>query len=295
MKCLVVGANGLLGSNIIASALQRNVDVVGAFHSTEPNFEIPSVQFDLVNHTSFDTILDQIDPDIVVNCAAMTDVDACEEDPERAKVINGHAPGEMAASCEQRDVDFVHSSTDYVFDGTNHGRYSEEDGPNPIQVYGESKLLGERTVQNETDTALIARLSFVWGINQNNNRLTGFPAWVEEQLKSNEEVPLFTDQWVTPSRAVQAAETMLDLVNQEETGLFHIASNSCVTPYQFGVQLIEQMDASTDVLVKSSLKDVTRKATRPCHTCLDVHKVESTLRRSQPTLGKDIHAVQADL
>ncbi|TKX55672.1 NAD-dependent epimerase/dehydratase family protein, partial [Halorubrum sp. SP9] len=125
----------------------RDWTVMGTYHSTRPKFEIPLTQFDLVEYEAFDEVLETHDPGLVINCAAMTDVDGCEKNPEQANVLNSDAPGALADQCAANDVEFVHVSTDYVFDGTARDPYGEEASPNPVQVYGESKLAGERAVQ----------------------------------------------------------------------------------------------------------------------------------------------------
>ncbi|WP_311173087.1 dTDP-4-dehydrorhamnose reductase [Halobellus ordinarius] len=288
MRLLVVGANGLLGSNVVDAGQQRGWDVCGTYHSTRPAFDVPLAQFDLGDYEEFGNLLEEYEPDVVVNCAAMTDVDGCERDPERAQLLNGDAADGLAAHCDDKEVEFVHLSTDYVFDGTARDPYTEEATPNPVQAYGESKLAGERAVRRESETALLARLSFVWGIHRGTGELTGFPAWVRDQLRSGEAVPLFADQWVTPTRAGQAAETLLDLLAREEGGLYHVACASCVTPYEFGTVIAEEMGADPELLQESSMADVDRAATRPTYSCLDVGNVEEVLDRAQPTVREDV-------
>ena len=295
MRLLIVGANGLLGSNVIRAGQQRGWSVSGTYHSTRPAFDTPLTQFDLREYDAFDAVLTEHDPDVVINCAAMTDVDDCEANPEQAHVLNGGAPGDLASHCDANDVEFVHVSTDYVFDGTGREPYSESADPNPVQVYGDSKLAGEQAVRDEVAEALITRLSFVWGVHRSRDDLTGFPAWVRDQLQSRKDVPLFTDQRVTPTRAGQAAETLLDLIEQDAAGFFHIACSSCVTPYELGEVIADHVGSSKELLRKGSMTDVERDATRPKHNCLDVARVESTLGRPQPTLYEDIETVWSSL
>lgn len=291
MRLLVVGINGLLGSNVVYVGQQRGWDVCGTYHSTRQAFDVSLSQFSLEAHDQFSEILDACDPDVVVNCAAMTDVDACEQHPEQAHVLNGEAPGQLAAHCERMDVEFVHVSTDYVFDGTARNPYAESATPDPVQVYGETKLAGERAVREKSASALLPRLSFVWGLHRSTGELTGFPAWVRNQLQSGNTVPLFTDQWVTPTRAGQAAETVLNLIEREATGRYHVACTSCVTPYEFGEILAERVDASRELLTEGTTNDMVQDATRPTYSCLNVANVESTLGRSQPTLRLDVDAI----
>ncbi|MFC7047211.1 SDR family oxidoreductase [Halobacteriaceae archaeon GCM10025711] len=238
--------------------------------------------------------MDRYDPEAVLNCAAMTNVDGCEENSTLAHEINAEAPGHMARICAERDIEFVHVSTDYVFDGDAESPYNEAAEPNPIQEYGRSKLAGEKAVTEANDGALIARLSFVYGIHGATGELTGFPAWVRSQLIEDVEVPLFTDQHVTPTRAGHAAETILNLLEQEMPGLVHVASQSCVTPYEFGEKLIEHSSLQGS-LIESTLSDVERPARRPRYSCLDTGRVESLLGRPEPTLAQDVERIASAL
>lgn len=291
MRLLVVGANGLLGSNVVAEGLDRNWDLRGTYHSAEPDFEIPLHQLDITNTDHLDEVIGTVDPDWVVNCAAMTDVDGCEEMPEQAYEVNGEAPSEMASLCAAGSIGFLHVSTDYVFDGNQQASYSEDGELNPIQEYGASKLQGERAVRSTNENALITRLSFVYGIHRSSGSLTGFPAWVRERLAEGEETPLFTDQHVTPTRAGQAATTFLDLIEKWHSGTFHVAVRSCVTPHKFGRVICHQMDADESLLIEGSQADIERAAQRPANTCLDVTRLEEALGRKQPTLDADLDAI----
>jgi dTDP-4-dehydrorhamnose reductase len=295
MRVLVVGANGLLGSNVVREGQRRGWTVCGTYHSSRPGFDVPLSRFDLGDYDHFDDTLAEHDPDAVLNCAAMTDVDACERNADQAHLLNGEAPGGLASHCAATDVDFVHVSTDYVFDGSARHPYSESADPNPIQAYGASKLAGERSVREEVTAALVARLSFVWGVHRGRDALTGFPAWVRDRLRSGDSVPLFTDQWVTPTRAGQAAATLLDLVERDTSGRYHVACQSCVTPSEFGAVIADSVGRSAELLREGSTSDLDRPASRPSYTCLDVGKVEATLGRSQPTLREDIDAIGDEL
>lgn len=297
MRLLVLGSNGLLGSNVVARARRSADCVVGTYHTTKPAFDVELVQLDIRDSAAVAALLDRHDIDAVVNCAAMTAVDECERDPERAREINAAAPQDLADCCAARDISFVHVSTDYVFDGTASRPYREDDDPAPIQEYGRSKLAGERNVVSRLESALVVRLSFVYGLHRGQEQpaLDGFPAWVRSQLLSGESVPLFTDQRVTPSRAGAAASTLLDLLESGASGLYHLASRSCVTPYEFGTQIAEELGVRDSLVSSGSQADVDRPAARPTYSCLDVSKVEGLLGRPQPTLQADLSAIAEHL
>lgn len=294
MHLLVVGANGLLGSNVVATALTRDWNCIGTYHTTEPALETSFYEMGIRDSERFAAILDSHDFDSVLNCAAMTDVDGCEVQPEQAHAINTQASGTLARACDTRDLPFVHISTDYVFDGRSSTRYTETAQTNPLQVYGESKLAGEQAVKSEHSSPVIVRLSFVHGIHGSTGSLVGFPAWVRDRLQEGETTPLFTDQRVTPSRAGQVAETLLDLPT-DATGTFHVASRSCTTPYEFGDRIRKRLDAPEELLTDGSQSAVNRSATRPADTCLDVSRIETVLGRKQPTLASDIDSIATAL
>lgn len=295
MHVLVVGANGLLGSNVIQSAVTRDWDVTGTYHSESPSFRIPLYALDIRSQDRFGEVLEAVEPDVVVNCAAMTDVDACERHPDRAFAVNATAPEALAETCRKEDVRFCHISTDYVFDGTARTPHHESVETGPIQTYGESKLAGEKNVRDVLSDSLVLRLSFVYGVHRASESLVGFPAWVRDRLRSGESVRLFTDQYITPSRAGQVSSVILRLLRENATGTYHLACRSCVTPYEFGERLRERMGVSEASLEAGSKADVDRPARRPTYTCLAVGKVEESLDTTQPELAEDIDAIEAFL
>lgn len=293
MALCVVGASGLLGSNVVAEALDRNRSVVGTYHTAEPAFDVRLFDLDIRDEDTVAERIEAVEPRAVINCAAMTDVDECERRPDQAHEINAIAPGRLARICDDVNVPFVHVSTDYVFDGRSSSCYTEESPPNPVQEYGQSKLVGERNALAAHDSALVLRPAFVFGVHRGRGTpvLDGFPEWVRSQLERGEELHLFTDQYVSPSRAGSVAATLLDLLDRGETGVYHVGSRSCVTPYEFGLQIAREMGASESSVGEASQADDSRDATRPSHTCLDVTKVETTLSRPQPTLTADLDSL----
>lgn len=287
MKVLVFGTSGLLGSNVAVKAAEHGFDVVGTYYTTEPDLDIDSRQCDITDSANTRQLITECNPDTVINCAAMTAVDICEENPDAAKAVNADAPKQIAQVCSENDINYTHTSTDYVFNGNIDHAYAIDDSPDPIQHYGKTKYAGEQAVKTTHSSALIIRLSFIYGIHQSTTELTGFPAWVISKLRNGESVPLFTDQFVTPSRAGQAAETIFELNTENRSGLFHVACRDCVTPYQFGEQIADRL-RKQDLISKSNQDDVDRLAPRPTHTCLNVEHTEQALDRAQPTLAADL-------
>lgn len=288
MRLLVVGATGLLGSNVTDIALGEIEQVVTTHYSSEPGFDCPSHHLDITSTMSVDMVVSDVDPDAIINCAAMTDVDGCETNPERANAVNAEGAENVAQAAEQDDADLIHTSTDYVFDGDRDSPYPEDADPNPCQEYGRSKLEGERLVHKVHSDPTILRLSFVYGRSFPDGTLSGFPAWVCNQAADGVEIPLFTDQCISPSYARTTAKTILDLLDSDHSGTFNVASNSCVTPFEFGSIILREAEFDETSVQTGSLDDMERNAKRPRYTCLDVTRIEETLDCPQPMLQEDV-------
>nr|MDQ3005893.1 sugar nucleotide-binding protein [Chloroflexota bacterium] len=146
MKLLITGASGLLGINLAMEAM-RAYEVIGVDRGKLKSAPFQVLQADVLHSDALDSLLDATRPDALINCAALANLEESEEHPERARILNAEMPGELAHACAQRKISFIHLSTDAVFDGTKVGAYTEEDEPNPQGVYSQSKLNGERAVQ----------------------------------------------------------------------------------------------------------------------------------------------------
>lgn len=293
MRLVVLGAGGLLGSNVVTTASVRGHQVVGTYHSSEPSVSIPIQQLDITDFDAIKSIVREESPDALVNCAAMTDVDNCEQDPEKAFAINGRAPAFIAKICDSNSIDITHVSTDYVFDGRAKEKYGEEAPTHPLQVYGESKLMGDRGVRDAATHPLVVRPSFIWGVHRSWDELIGFPRWVRDLLRDGDSVPLFTDQRITPTRAGQAATVIVDLLENGAQGTFNLASRSCVSPFEFGKMLADLVGKHNGSLKRSSVDNVDRPARRPSNTCLSVEYIEKYRGRPQPALSEDLAAVNS--
>ncbi|UWG48133.1 dTDP-4-dehydrorhamnose reductase [Halanaeroarchaeum sp. HSR-CO] len=294
MRILVMGVTGLLGSAIFSSAQDAGMEVVGTFHSESPESEGTFERLDIRDGDKFERVLDRYGPDVVINCAAMTDVDGCEQNRDEAFQINAQAPRKMAKRCRVRGIDFVQISTDYVFNGGTETPYTEESAPNPVQAYGQTKLAGEIGVHEVDSESLIVRTSFNYGIHGFTGQLNGFPAWVRDQLKSEGEVSLFTDQRITPTRVGFAAQAILSLIQRGASGHFHVASSSCVTPKELGRILTESLNLK-GTLHSSTMSAVDFLAERPQYSCLATDKIAQELTESVPTVDADVSFIARSL
>lgn len=278
-RALVIGGTGLLGQYLIEEAKRRGHQVVGTRRGPAEGSSGSWISLDLADREAVRRTVRDASPDIVLNAAAMTDVDGCEDRPDEALAINGLAPAAMAGAAKSTGARFVHASTDYVFDGT--GPASETTEPHPLGAYGRTKLEGERRALQANPDTLVTRLSAVFGW----NRVSSKPNSVTRILRgveAGEEVRLFTDQRVTPTYAKTAAQAAFDLAELRAKGVFHVASRDCVSRLEMGQAIVEAFGIPGAKLVPVAMRSIAMKAVRPPAPCLVVTKAEETLKRPMP-------------
>ncbi|MGI0149009.1 MAG: dTDP-4-dehydrorhamnose reductase [Thermoplasmata archaeon] len=276
---LVIGGSGLLGQHLVGEAKARGLPV----QATYSGEAIPGgIRMDLADFPRTVETLRRLRPGIVLLAAAMTDVDGCESNPDRASAINADAPREIAKVCASRGSRLLHFSTDYVFDGAAEVAYGEEADPKPISAYGRTKLAGERNVLAALPSALLIRTSANFGWNRL-RRKTNAVTWILERLRRREEVPLFTDQWVTPSYGPEVARAAFDLLDRDKRGLFHVGSRDGLSRLEMGRAVCEVFGLAEGFLKPIRLVDLPLKAPRPRRACLAVGKAERFLDIQLPT------------
>jgi dTDP-4-dehydrorhamnose reductase len=279
-RILVVGGSGLLGQYVVEEAARRGHAVAATHRGPVPHRGAAAWrELDLRDRDGIRGIVREAAPSLVVNAAALTDVDGCEDRPEEAQVVNALAPATLAAAARAAAADFVHVSTDYVFDGT--GPASETTEPNPLSVYGRTKLEGERRVLQVHPDALVLRMSTVFGWNRASAK-TNSVTRILQAVERGEEVRLFQDQRLTPTYARTAAAALFDLAEARAHGLFHVASRDCVSRYEMGQAVVEAFGIPGAKLVPIAMRSIALRAPRPAAPCLIVRKVEETLKRPMP-------------
>ena len=276
MKVFVTGAEGQVGSEMVQLS-DEQFQVKGYGRS----------QLDIANRDEIERRLDECAPDILVNCAAYTAVDRAEDQPDAAYRVNADAVEFLGRSCAKRSIGIVHLSTDYVFDGTKDGPYTEEDVPNPLSVYGASKLAGEELLRGTTDRCLILRASWVFG------RIgRSFVDTILRLAAERDEVSVVDDQVGAPSPAVTIAETLRSIAGvvaaqDDAWGTYHFSATPSLSWYAFAQTIV---DIGTEVgLLRSApiLRTITSrewpaKAPRPPNSRLDASKLSETFSLPSP-------------
>ena len=241
------------------------------------------VELDLANPDSIRSVILDARPDVIVNAAGVTVVDAAEAQPELAMKINGTAPGIIAEAAKSIGALLVHYSTTFVFEGTKHDPYTESDTPNPINAYGRSKLVGEQAVQACGGDHIILRANWTYS-----SRRINFALSLLELARSQTEVRVVDDQIGAPTWArIYADTTAMMLKNQpqlrEKSGVYNLSANGRCTRFQWAELIVESAKVLTGSrhgwasLTRTTTKDYVNPAPRPLHTITNNNKIRDLL------------------
>ena len=258
-KIVVVGAGGRLGAALLREH-GRTYDVAGFARQ----------QLDLTDAANVRETLGKLDFDFLINCAAQTNVDRCETHRDEAFQLNAEAPRLLAEICTRKSARLVHISTDYVFEGNKREPYTEDDTPNPISVYGESKLAGEQRVLEVSDRHLVVRVSWVFGPDR-----PSFIDWAIQQARQHEHVEAIGDKFSAPSYTLDLAEMIGRLMADDRAaGVFHAANGGSCSWQEYGQWAIDCCIAEGIPMKAQSIAPVPLAsmekfiARRPVHTIL---------------------------
>lgn len=277
-RILVTGASGLLGINFCMQYYRQH-DLTGVVNDhLLPGAPFPFQQADLSVTGEIERLLDQIQPELVLNCAAMANIDNCESEPDRARRINVEFPRELAAACAKRSLRLIHLSTDAVFDGTR-GDYSETDEPNPRGVYTTTKLDGERAVLEVMPEALLARVNFYgWSLFGQRSLAEFFYYNLSDQKPVNG----FTDVYFCPLEVTLLAEILLRLSQSGCGGLYHVVSSEALTKYEFGRSIAERFGFDSGLIRPISVRESGLRAVRSPNLRLRSDKLAAALSEPSP-------------
>jgi dTDP-4-dehydrorhamnose reductase len=275
MRVLVTGANGLLGSRLVALLGARGHSVSalgrGARRGDGPE---AYTSVDLTEESAVSAALTAARPEVVVNAGSMTDVDRCESAALEAFRVNGVAPGTIARLTRALGAHLVHVSTDYVFDG-EAGPYTEDAVPNPRGVYALTKHIGEQAVRALSDSWAIARTAVVYGWPPAGR--PNFGAWLIQELRSGRPVRLFRDQYISPSLAESVAEQVAEVAERRLSGVWNVCGADVVNRVQFGEALCAEFGLSTETIVPTLLAEAKLKSPRPVRSGLRSDKAAAQL------------------
>lgn len=270
MKILVTGANGQLGSELRVLSLS-NFNFIWIF--TDIN------EFDLTDIKNIDYKISKINPDIIINCAAYTNVDKAEFEENLATVINFNAVDSLSKWSSANKSKFIHISTDYVFDGTSSVPLTEEAKTSPINMYGKTKLKGEKACLYNDPNCIVIRTSWVYSIYGKN-----FVKTISSLMSQKNCLDIIDDQIGSPTYAKDLAETIINIINYKDwiSGLYHYSNEGEVSWFDFAKSIKKYHGFSTRLNRISSYEYPT-PAKRPSYSLLDKSKIKTTFNIKVPS------------
>ncbi len=255
LPVLILGAGGQLGS---AFARQYGERALG----------LDRHQCDVTDRSQVEQVIGTLHPEVVINCAAMTDVDACESDLEQAGMLNALAPGHIADASRRYGARMVQISTDFVFDGSQAEPYLEWQATNPVNIYGRTKLAGERLVQQQAPGALVVRTAWLFaGLEQ------GFLEWVAASREKSELAVLETSIG-SPSYATDVAAAVVRLIQIRASGVVHVVNGGAPTTRREMASVVLESLGSACSVIPQDPATYARPAERPRNSALDTRYLE---------------------
>lgn len=277
-RVLITGANGLLGQKLVQLYNDRSdVDVIATGRGQNRNLPgtYTYIEMDITSSEEVDNVIATHKPDVVINTAAMTQVDQCELDPENCWNLNVHAVSNLIQACGPNDSFLIHLSTDFIFDGAN-GPYKEEDTPNPLSKYAESKLASEQLLTESSVKNAIVRTMLVYGVVHDMSR-SNIILWVKKSLEEKKHIKVVSDQWRMPTLAEDLAKGCVLVADKKAEGIFHISGKDMLTPYDIAIATADFFALDRSLIEEVDGTEFTQAAKRPAKTGFILDKAKREL------------------
>ena len=294
MKVLITGSNGLLGQNLLYKLISD--DSICLIATSIGENRLSNIQgydyfsLDITNQDHVESIILEKKPDVVINTAAMTNVDLCEYQKEQCNSINVDAVKYLADACVLVNAHLVHISTDFVFDG-KLGPYSEEDNTNPLSYYGLSKLKSENLLHNHSVNYTIIRTMVLFGkahsLSSNNIFF-----WVKRSLSNGEKLKIVDDQFRCPTLAADLADGCILAFKKKEYGLFHISGKEVMSIYEMVKRIANYYGYDKNNINRISTNQLKQKAIRPLKTGFVLDKAITVLGYKAHTFEESLSLIE---
>ncbi|WKN30292.1 dTDP-4-dehydrorhamnose reductase [Porifericola rhodea] len=280
MKILITGANGLLGQKLIALlSHEKDIEVVATSRGKNVNYyDLPDYHFrslDITNREQVNEVIADEKPDVIVHTAAMTNVDACEQNQNACWQVNVVAVEWLLEAAKKQNAFFVHLSTDFVFSG-ERGPLDETAAPAPVNYYGKSKTEAELLVQQSDVKHAIVRTALVYGIAPSMSR-SNIVLWVKESLENGKKIKVVDDQFRTPTLAEDLAQGCWLIAKKQAEGIFHISDEEVYTPYEMAVLVGEHFNLNVSLISRTDSTEFKQPARRPPKTGFIIEKAKKEL------------------
>jgi dTDP-4-dehydrorhamnose reductase len=296
MRILITGANGLLGYKLVQLLASKSDVTTVATARKKPNDLPEGIQFfelDITNKTQTLRVVSEAKPDVVIHAAAMTQVDQCETDREKCWSANVDGVANIIAACFKANAHLIHVSTDFIFDGT-FGPLDETAIPNPVNYYGESKLAGEKLIQESEIGWAILRTVLVYGVTPDMSR-SNIVLWVKKSLEEGKTINVVNDQWRTPTLAEDLAIGCYLAASQKAKGIYHISGREMMTPYDIALATAHFFKLDASLIKPADSSTFTQPAKRPPKTGFIISKAVHDLGYKSHTFTEGLALLASQL
>ena len=279
MKVLITGSNGLLGQKLLHKLrVDEEINLVaisrGKNRVSEKN-GYTYFDLDITNNDEVERVIVEQMPDVVINTAAMTNVDMCEDKKDACDALNVNAVQYLADACQKIDAHLIQISTDFIFDGED-GPYTEEDKPNPLSYYGLSKLKSEQLLQAHTVKWTIVRTIIVFGTGEKLSK-GNIVLWAKGALEKGDSLNIIDDQFRAPTLAEDLADACILALKKKAYGIFNVSGKDIMSIYEMVERIRKYYGLDTTNLSRISTSTLNQKAKRPPKTGFILNKAKSVL------------------
>ena len=297
-KVFITGSNGLLGQKLLNAFQKEDAFKVIAGSKGSDRTPINEIQhvyvsIDITEKEALASLFKQQQPDILINCAAMTNVDACEDKRDICYELNVSAVEYMADLCLEYGTHFIHLSTDFIFDGAD-GPYNEESKADPTCYYGETKHVSEQILQQNLSRYSILRTVLVYGVIHDLHR-SNIVLWAKKALENKQEMKIVNDQYRTPTLVEDLAAACLLVAKKEAFGVYNIAGKDFLSILEFVKVIADFWGLETDTVKEISSDSLDLRASRPLVTGLDISKAVGELGYRPHSISEGLTLVDQQL
>ncbi len=268
-KILFFGGSGLLALNW-ANKIYKSWEVILLKHKRNICFKHARIiEFEKISKSNIIEVINKVNPNLVVNCAAITAVEKCEEEKNNANLVNSFLPEIIANACKLMNIKFVHISTDHLFDGKN-SFYHEDNPKSPLNIYGKTKDNAEEKILLQNPQALIVRTNFFgWGTSYRHS----FSDWIIKSLRESRAIKLFSDVYFTPIHIEELVKIIHILIDKNKQGIFNVVSKERISKFEFGIKIANIFKYPLSLISPISVEDISLMAQRPKDMSLSTKKI----------------------
>jgi len=290
MKILITGSNGLLGQKIVRQAIKKGFEFLATSKGENRNSDCPIEKYqslDICDANAIEKVFTDFQPTHIIHTAAITNVDACELNPEECELVNVTATRYLFQAAQKINAHFQLLSTDFIFDGEK-GNYKETDIPNPLSVYAKSKVDGEAILLNsDCKNYSIVRTIIVYGVGNNLSR-NNIICWAKEALSKGQPMNIIDDQFRAPTWADDLAWACLRVCELNKTGIYHISGPETLSIFTIVERVAKYYGLSTESLSKTDSSTLNQPAKRPPRTGFDLTKSRNELGYNPKTIEETL-------